>query len=104
MTTTPSSGSFLLLFKTSSMSEVVEPRRIGDQDLSTGGFVGNAFVQQTKQIPEIGNRLGAVADMRPIAAPHHLIGCSLDNGAHVGRRVRIGPADARIAVCARNLG
>src|SRR6186997_3268568 len=75
MTTTPSSGSLLVWFKMSSiLSEIVKPRRIGDQDLSANGFVGDAFVQQAKQIPEIRHRLRAMAHVRPIAAPHDLIG------------------------------
>src|SRR6185436_17846099 len=83
MTTTPSSGSLLVWFNASSvLSEMVEPRRIVDQDLSTNGFVGDAFVQKTKQILKIRHRLRTVAYMGPIAAPHDLIGCSLDDGAH----------------------
>src|SRR6187399_2785751 len=105
MTITPSSGNVLLLSKVSSvLSEIVEPRRVGDQDLSAGDFVGDALVQQTKQILEIGHRLGAVADVRPIAAPHDLVRRCLDDGAHEGRRVRIGAADARVSVGTGDLG
>ena len=42
--------------------------------------------------------------MGPIAAPHDLIGRSLNDGAHEGGRVRIGAADTRVAVRARDLG
>src|SRR3954454_13119024 len=99
MTITPSSGSFLWLSKVSSvLSEIVEPRRIGDQDLAADGFVGDAVVQQPKQILKIRHRLGAVADMGPIAAPHDLIGRRLNDGAHERCRVRIRTADTRVAV------
>src|SRR3954453_6404557 len=105
MTITASSGIFLLLSKVSSiLSEIVEPRRVGDQDLAAGGFVGNAVVQQTKQVLEIGHRLGAVADMGPSAAPHDLVGRSLNDGAHEGGRGRIRAADARVAVGTGDLG